>query len=154
VWSAEKGKHYYSNSATGKTTWKVDGTPFAGDGTAAAVPVAAPITVRTAETEATPDIRGAWKRIWSAEKSKYYYVNLETNKTQWKVAGTPFENDSSAASPAAPQEPQPVQAFAAAADSNVKGDWKRIWSPEKNKFYYVHLPTGRTTWKIAETTFQ
>jgi hypothetical protein len=93
------GKFFFTNLATKKTQWSPVGTPFDESQTAhgSAVPAGTASPVQGSPTAATagtaPVVVDGWLRKWNPDKSKFYYTELATKKTQWSAVGTPFEKE-------------------------------------------------------------
>jgi hypothetical protein len=116
MWAAAKSKHYFVNNVTGAKTWKADVTSFAAaasnapapaaaqappsasSSSAAAAAPAAPASVDTADQTVTL-VKGAWRRVWVAEKGKHFYANADTKAKTWKAAETSFADGIAGAVP-------------------------------------------------------
>ena len=133
---------YYLNSATKKTTWKIEETPFAKVATVTTPPAArAPAAV----TPAPGEIRGDWKAVLDASSGKLYFVNAKTKKTSWNIADTSFAGG----------VPMPGIALAAAANAvptasvpSAAGDWKASTDPKSGRAYFVNVATKATAWTL------
>ena len=79
--SDKKGKYYYTNKKTKKTSWK------APPGTTYAVPAATTSASGDGEDNENMEevLPEGWSKKFSDKKGKYYYTNKKTKKTSWKA---------------------------------------------------------------------
>ena len=89
---------------------------------------------------------------------------LPTKRTTYKIAETTFAAGGEGDSNSSPTRTGAAAASSSSSPQNaseedptqpaVRGVWKRIWVPEKNKHYYLNTETKERTWKVAGTTFE
>lgn len=74
-----------------------------------------------------------WEAKWSAQHSRYYYVNHNTKKTQWT-------------------KPEPVVQQTFGGNTGLPTGWEAKWSEQYKRYYYVDHATKKTQWTKPELT--
>ncbi|CAG9952550.1 unnamed protein product [Clonostachys rosea f. rosea IK726] len=91
-----------------------------------------------ASRPAPPEAPQGWSVGWSETHQRWYFVNIETNLTQWK---RPEQ--------ASQQQPVPTPGHDvnAPTESPLPAGWTSHWSEEHHHFYYLNTATGKSQWE-------
>ena len=149
-----KGRTYYLNTITKKTTWNVNETSLVSGG--------AETKKVSGEAKVVPT---EWKEM-KDEKGRTYYLNTTTKKTTWRIEDTKEKQ---------PAEPRPSEwkelkdpkgrtyylntitkkttwniNETSLVSSGEATEWKEM-KDEKGRTYYLNTTTKKTTWRIEDT---
>lgn len=115
LWNEEYKRHYYTSS-DGRTEWVL---PEGASVTPAAAVTATP-------SDAAADVRGEWRRVWSEEHARHYYLSTASGTSVWDAP--------------------PEWVTAATVVPAASGGWDKRWSDAHSTWYYVDKATGVSSW--------
>jgi hypothetical protein len=94
------------------------------------------------------DLPAGWKKVWSKEHERYYYINTNTDETTWKKPTSPAEGGEEDED----EEGDEGEEQTSLANEDLPPGWEALWSKDYEKVYYSNAETGEVTWTKPKMT--